>query len=250
MEHILETQGLTVRFGGLVAVDNVSLKVKPGTFQSIIGPNGAGKTTLFNLICGVYKPTAGKVLLRGKEITGLPPHKISHLGLGRSFQITNIFPNLTVLENVRLAIQSRANVGYRFWALATSFKEFEDRAREVLAQVNLLDRERVVANSLAHGDKRKLEIGMLLATKSEVLLLDEPTAGMSHDDVPAILEVIEQIKQTGMTVLLVEHKMDIILSVSDRVTVLRLGAVIAEGTPTEIAADPLVRSAYLGGMAI
>lgn len=250
MEHILETEGLTIRFGGLVAVDNVTLKVKPGTFQSIIGPNGAGKTTLFNLICGIYKPTAGRVLLRGQDITGLPPHQISHLGLGRSFQITNIFPNLTVLENVRLAIQSRKNVGYRFWALASALTEMVDQSLAVLQQVDLLDQQATLANSLAHGDKRKLEIAMLLATQSEILLLDEPTAGMSHDDVPGIIAVIEKIKATGKTVLLVEHKMDIILSVSDRVTVLRLGGVIAEGTPAEVAADPLVRAAYLGGMAV
>ncbi|HEY3367397.1 MAG TPA: ABC transporter ATP-binding protein [Symbiobacteriaceae bacterium] len=250
MEYILETQDLTVQFGGLVAVDHVSLKVRPGTFQSIIGPNGAGKTTLFNLICGIYKPTAGRVIFRGREITGLPPHRVSQLGLGRSFQITNIFPNLTVLENVRLAVQSRSNVGYRLLSLATSFTRFEDRAREILAQVNLDGKDMVIANTLPHGDKRKLEIGMLLATESELLLLDEPTAGMSHADVPAVIEVIEKIKATGKTILLVEHKMDLILSLSDMVTVLKNGAVIAEGIPGEIAADPAVRAAYLGGMAV
>jgi branched-chain amino acid transport system ATP-binding protein len=250
MDYILQTQDLTVRFGGLVAVDSVNLKVRPGTFQSVIGPNGAGKTTLFNLICGIYKPTSGRVLFKERDITGLPPHKTSQLGLGRSFQITNIFPNLTVLENVRLAVQSRAYVGYRFLTLATSFRQFEEKARQILVQVNLEGREQALANSLPHGDKRKLEIGMLLATESELLLLDEPTAGMSHDDVPAVIEVIEKIKATGRTILMVEHKMDLILSISDTVTVLRLGAIIAEGTPAEIAADPVVRAAYLGGVAV
>lgn len=250
MDDILQTRDLTVRFGGLTAVDNVSLHVRPGTFQSVIGPNGAGKTTLFNLICGIYKPTSGRVLFKERDVTGLPPHRISQLGMGRSFQITNIFPNLTVLENVRLAVQSRSSVGYRFLALAASFGEFADKARTILAQVNLQGREDVIANALAHGDKRKLEIGMLLATESELLLLDEPTAGMSHDDVPAVIDVIERIKATGKTILMVEHKMEIILAISDTVTVLRQGAVIAKGTPAEVAADPLVRSAYLGGMAV
>lgn len=250
MEHILETQDLTVQFGGLVAVDHVSLKVRTGTFQSVIGPNGAGKTTLFNLICGIYKPTHGRVIFRGRDITGMPPHRVSQLGLGRSFQITNIFPNLTVLENVRLAVQSRANVGFRLFSLASGFTRFEDRAREILAQVNLAGKEQTVATTLPHGDKRKLEIGMLLATESELLLLDEPTAGMSHDDVPAVIEVIEKIKATGKTILLVEHKMDLILALSDTVTVLKNGAVIAEGTPDAVSAHPAVRAAYLGGMAV
>lgn len=250
MTYILETRDLTVQFGGLVAVDHVNLKVRQGSFQSVIGPNGAGKTTLFNLICGVYRPTGGQVFLRGQEITGLPPHKISRMGLGRSFQITNIFPNLTVHENVRLAVQSRATVGHRLLTLAGSFRQFDDRAYEILEQVGLRQKAAALATSLPHGDKRKLEIGMLLAMDSDLLLLDEPTAGMSHDEVPAIIDVIHRIKASGKTILLVEHKMDIILSISDLVTVLKNGAVIAEGTPAEIAQDPQVRAAYLGGMAL
>ncbi|MFZ5816116.1 MAG: ABC transporter ATP-binding protein [Bacillota bacterium] len=250
MEHILETEELTVQFGGLVAVDHVNLKVRKGAFQSVIGPNGAGKTTLFNLICGIYKPTHGRVRFLGRDITGMAPHAVAQLGLGRSFQITNIFPNLSVLENVRLAVQARANVGYRFLRLASAYAEFEERAREILRQVNLGGKEQLTATALPHGDKRKLEIGMLLATESELLLLDEPTAGMSHEDVPAVIEVVERIKATGKTILLVEHKMDLILSLSDTVTVLKSGAVIAEGTPEQIAGDPEVRRAYLGGMAV
>ncbi len=250
MDYVLQTENLTVQFGGLVAVDKVNLKVRKGTFQSVIGPNGAGKTTLFNLICGIYKPTAGKVLFKGTDITGLPPHKVSQMGLGRSFQITNIFPNLSVFENVRLAVQSRANVGHRILSLATGFRQFDERTRVILEQVHLTGKDQVLANALPHGDKRKLEIGMLLAMDSELLLLDEPTAGMSHDDVPGIIEVVEKIKASGKTILLVEHKMDIIMSISDSVTVLRQGAVIAEGTPREVASDPLVKAAYLGGMAV
>lgn len=250
MTYILETRDLTVQFGGLVAVDQVSLKVKKGTFQSVIGPNGAGKTTLFNLICGIYKPTSGRVIYNGRDITGLPPHAVSQLGLGRSFQITNIFPNLTVYENVRLAVQSRAKVGHRLLSLATSFGGFDSKTRLILDQVHLSEKSALLANALPHGDKRKLEIGMLLAMDSDLLLLDEPTAGMSHDEVPEIIRVIEQIKATGKTILLVEHKMDIILSISDTVTVLKSGAVIAEGPPAVISADPAVRAAYLGGMAV
>jgi len=250
MEYILQTRDLTVQFGGLLAVDHVNLKVRPGTFQSVIGPNGAGKTTLFNLISGIYKPTAGQVVFQGRDITGLPAHRVSLLGMGRSFQITNIFPNLTVFENVRLAVQSRTNVGMRLLSLASSFTEFEHKTHAILDQVHLSGKEPVLANSLPHGDKRKLEIGMLLAMESELLLLDEPTAGMSHDDVPGIIEVIEKIKATGKTILMVEHKMDIILAISDLVTVLKNGAVIAEGTPSAIAADPQVRAAYLGGIAV
>lgn len=250
MEYVLETQELTVQFGGLVAVDHVNLKVRKGAFQSVIGPNGAGKTTLFNLICGIYKPTLGRVRFLGRDITAMAPHQVAQLGLGRSFQITNIFPNLTVLENVRLAVQAKAHVGYRILSLAASYRGFEERAHEILHQVNLAGKEQVIANTLPHGDKRKLEIGMLLATESELLLLDEPTAGMSHDDVPAVIEVIERIKATGKTILLVEHKMDLILALSDTVTVLKSGGVIAEGTPEQVANDPQVRSAYLGGMAV
>lgn len=248
-DPIIETRGLTVAFGGLVAVDNVSLSVRRGEFKSVIGPNGAGKTTFFNLISGVYRPTAGSVFLNGREITGLAPYEISRLGMGRSFQITNLFPNLTALENVRLAVQSRASVGARFFSHFTRYREFIARAEEVLATVNLSGREHTPANALPHGDKRKLEIAMLLATDPEVLLLDEPTAGMSHDEVPQVLEVIAAIKEGGKTILLVEHKIDVIMSLSDSVAVLKNGALIADGTPADVAADPAVQAAYLGGPA-
>jgi branched-chain amino acid transport system ATP-binding protein len=244
---VLETRRLSVAFGGLVAVDNVSLQVRPGEFKSVIGPNGAGKTTFFNLISGVYRPVAGQVLFKGREITGLPPYEISRLGIGRSFQITNLFPNLTTLENVRLAVQSRANVGARFLSHFSAYRRFLERAEEVLAATGLSGREQVVANALAHGDKRKLEIAMLLAADPEVLLLDEPTAGMSHDEVPGILEVIAGIKRAGKTILLVEHKIDVVMSLSDSIAVLNRGALIADGPPAAVAADAAVQQAYLGG---
>lgn len=247
---ILATEGVSKQFGGLTVVDGVSIKVRAGTVRSVIGPNGAGKTTFFNLISGWYKPSSGQVYFKGEDITGLPPHQISHRGLGRSFQITSIFPDLTVLENVRLAVQSRGKANFRLFAHFSRFKDCIETAERIVAQVRLAGKENVVARTLSHGDKRKLEIGILLGTDPEVLLLDEPTAGMSHEEVPAIIEVIEDIKATGKkTILLVEHKVDMVMNISDAITVLRNGAVIAEGTPREIAANELVQSAYLGGLA-
>ncbi len=247
---ILATEGVSKQFGGLTVVDGVSIKVRAGTVRSVIGPNGAGKTTFFNLISGWYKPSSGQVYFKGEDITGLPPHQISHRGLGRSFQITSIFPDLTVLENVRLAVQSRGKANFRLFAHFSRFKDCIETAGRIVAQVRLAGKENVVARTLSHGDKRKLEIGILLGTDPEVLLLDEPTAGMSHEEVPAIIEVIGDIKATGKkTILLVEHKVDMVMNISDAITVLRNGAVIAEGTPREIAANELVQSAYLGGLA-
>lgn len=246
---ILETQGLSIAFGGLVAVDGVSLQVRRGEFKSVIGPNGAGKTTLFNLISGVYRPTRGKVLFRGEDLTGRPPYVISRRGIGRSFQITNIFPHLTVLENVRLAAQSRASVGARILTHFSRYGRFVERAEQVLARVHLSGKESQMAVTLPHGDKRKLEIAMLLATDPELLLLDEPTAGMSREEVPAILQVIAGIKATGKTIMMVEHKIDLVMSLSDSIAVLRNGALIADGPPAVVAADPAVQRAYLGGVA-
>lgn len=249
MSFILETKALTVRFGGLVAVDGVDLGVAPGTFHSVIGPNGAGKTTLFNLIFGLYRPTSGEVIFKGERITGLRPYQITRKGMGRSFQITNVFPNLTVLENVRLAVQANRTQRYSFLRAFGDGGAWADEARSVLAEVGLSERESAPATVLAHGEKRQLEIAMLLAAQAELLLLDEPTAGMSHDDVPAVIRVIERIKAMGKTILMVEHKMDLILALSDKVTVMKSGAVIAEGAPAAVAADPVVRAAYLGGLA-
>ncbi|MCL5046338.1 MAG: ABC transporter ATP-binding protein [Actinobacteria bacterium] len=247
---ILETHELSRHFGGFTAVDRVSLQVRRGSFHAVIGPNGAGKTTLFNLLSGALHPSSGRVIFKGADITGLPPHQISRRGLGRSFQITNLFPNLTVLENVRLAVQARGGkTAWNFLSPVGRFSRFEKRAREVLSQVNLAGKEAVVAHTLSHGDKRKLELGLLLASDPELLLLDEPTAGMSREEVPAIIDVIRRIKASGeQTIMMVEHKMDIVLSISDTITVLQSGAVIAEGPPAFIIENPQVRSAYLGGV--
>lgn len=244
---ILETLHLRREFDGLVAVNDVSIQVRAGQLHAIIGPNGAGKTTLFNLISGVLKPSAGRVLFRGQDITGLPPYRIARLGLGRSFQITNLFPNLTVLENVRLAAQAQGKDNLRFWVSYRHLRQYEDRAREVIQQVGLTGREYVPARFLPHGDQRKLEIAILLASDPDLLLLDEPTAGMASEEIPLLVETIRRIWEQGdRTILLVEHKMDIVMTISDTVTVMHQGRVLAEGTPAQIMANEEVQRAYLG----
>ncbi len=246
---ILETRNLRKEFNGLVAVADVSMRVQEGHLHAIIGPNGAGKTTLFNLISGHIRPTAGRVYLRGRDITGLPPHRIARLGIGRSFQITNLFPNLTVLENVRLAAQAQGRDSLRFWSHHRRFRQYEERAMEVIQQVGLTGREHYLARVLPHGDQRKLEIAILLASDPEVLLLDEPTAGMAAEEVPILVETIRRIQEAGdRTILLVEHKMDVVMTISDRITVMHQGRVLAEGTPAQIGADERVQRAYLGEM--
>ncbi|MCW5848952.1 MAG: ABC transporter ATP-binding protein [Anaerolineae bacterium] len=244
---LLEAQGLVKQFGGLVAVNNVSLQVQRGALHSIIGPNGAGKTTLFNLLSGYLKPTAGHVLFKGHDLTRVPTHRIAHLGVGRSFQITNLFPNLTVLENVRLAAQAMGGDSFKLFRPASSFPQYEARAAEAIQVVGLGGKEGVVAAALPHGDKRKLELGILLAPDPELLLLDEPTAGMASEQVPELMNTIADIRRQGAkTIMLVEHNMNVVMNVSDRITVMHQGAVLAEGTPAEIAANETVQSAYLG----
>ena len=246
-DTILEARHLRKQFGGLVAVDDVSLQVKRGSVHSIIGPNGAGKTTFFNLLTGLYKPTQGQVLFKGQDITGAPLHRRAHLGIGRSFQITNIFPNLTVLENVRLATQAMSRINFRLWRRAESYHEFTDRALHVLSLVGLQDMAAAPANILPHGGKRKLELAILLAPDPEVLLLDEPTAGMASEQVPELMATINTVRQQGgKTIVLVEHNMNVVMSVSDVITVMNLGKLLAEGTPAEISANPMVQSVYLG----
>jgi branched-chain amino acid transport system ATP-binding protein len=248
MEPILETRDLTVVFGGHAAVNGVDLTVPRNHFQSIIGPNGAGKTTLFNLISGQLRPTKGSILFKGTDITHLSPPLRTRMGMGRSFQITNVFPNLTVLENVRLAVQSRSGVRYNFFSALSRFDWMREEAFSLLETVMLDKKSDSPAKSLAHGEQRKLEIAMLLALKSDLLLFDEPTAGISVEEVPAILDVIRQIKaEGGRTILLIEHKMEMVLDLSDSVTVLFNGKFLANGSPKEIMDNELVQSAYLGG---
>ena len=246
---VLEAKQLRKEFGGLVAVDDVSIRIRSRTLHSIIGPNGAGKTTLFNLLSGTMAPSHGQVFLKGREITGVPAHKLVHLGLGRTFQITNIFPRLTVLENIRLAAQALGQDSFRLFRRHERFERHIEEAHAVIGQVGLSGREDLPAAALPHGDKRKLELGIMLAGDPEVLLLDEPTAGMSSDQVPGLLEIIHRIRESAAkTVVLVEHRMDVVMSISDLITVMHQGAILAEGTPEAIAADPQVQSAYLGAL--
>ena len=245
---IIETKDLTIRFGGHVAVNHVNLQIPPYTFKSIIGPNGAGMTTFFNMVSGQYRPTEGSVFFKGSDITALSPALRTKLGIGRSFQLTNVFLSLTVLENVRLAVQSQKNIGFNFWKSYLRFSELEERAYEILKTV-LLDTEwNVPASSLTHGEQRKLEIAILLALETEVLLLDEPTAGMALEEVPSILELLKQIKvRRDKTILLVEHKMDVLMALSDSITVLHEGKLIADDTPEAISKNKEVQEAYFGG---
>ena len=245
---IIETKDLTIRFGGHVAVDHVNLQILPSTFKSIIGPNGAGKTTFFNMVSGQYRPTEGKVLFKGNDITTLSPAFRTQLGIGRSFQLTNVFLSLTVLENVRLAVQSQKNIGFNFWKSYLRFSELEDRAYEILKTVLLDTKWNVPASSLTHGEQRKLEIAILLALETEVLLLDEPTAGMALEEVPSILELLKQIRiRRDKTILLVEHKMDFLMALSDSITVIHEGKLIADDTPEAISKNKEVQEAYFGG---
>ncbi len=240
---LLETRKLTKAFGGLMAVLDVDVRLERGELRAIIGPNGAGKTTFFNMIAGNLPPTRGQILFKGEDITALPPHRRSHLGIGRSYQITNIFPDLSTLENLRVAVQSRT-VHYDMWRDADSLAEVNRKAEEILRYVNLADKWETPAADLAHGEQRYLEIGIALATGPELLLLDEPTAGMSPEETRQTADFIKHLSQ-GLTIILVEHDMDVVMGISDRITVLHYGEVLAEGTPEEIRQNTEVQRVYL-----
>jgi len=240
---ILRTESLTVRFGGLTALDNVTLAVPRGEIRAMIGPNGAGKSTFFNCVTGVLRPTSGRIVFDGEDITGLPPHRISQKAIARSYQITNILPGATVLENVRIAAQSR----HHSWSLVRHHRAFVDvidRARAVLDAVGLRDKEEELAANLSHGEQRHLEIGIALATEPKLLCLDEPTAGMSVSETRATVELIRQIA-TDLTILIVEHDMEVVMGLAHNITVLQYGEVVAEGTPAEVPANPRVQEVYL-----
>lgn len=243
----LETRDLTIRFGGHVAVNAVSCAFHPGTLTAIVGPNGAGKTTYFNLISGQLKATAGSVLLHGHDVSGRTASARTKRGMGRAFQLTNLFPNLTVMENVRLAVQSRANAGMQLLQLWSHRRDLIEKADGLLDSVKLLEKRNAMAGALPHGDQRKLEVALLLALEPDVFMFDEPTAGMSVDEVPTVLDLIHGIKARGdKTVLLVEHKMDVVRSLADRIIVLHNGALVADGEPAAVIASPVVQEAYLG----
>lgn len=243
----LETRGLTIRFGGHVAVNDVSCRFNAGTLTAIVGPNGAGKTTYFNLISGQLRASAGQVRVEGEDVTGLSPSARAKRGLGRAFQLTNLFPNLSALENVRLAVQSRAQAGWSLFSIWSSRGDLIAKAEAILERVRLADKRHVPPSALSHGDQRKLEVALLIAMEPKVFMFDEPTAGMSVDEVPTVLELIHGIKERGdATVLLVEHKMDVVRSLADRIVVLHNGTLVADGEPAAVIASPVVQEAYLG----
>ncbi|MFB9950640.1 ABC transporter ATP-binding protein [Rhizobium puerariae] len=247
-EHpILETRDLTIRFGGHVAVDRVSCAFNRGTLTAIVGPNGAGKTTYFNLISGQLRATAGKVILNGEDITRASVPSRTEKGIGRAFQLTNLFPSLTVRENVRLVSQAKAHKGFDFFSIAGNHVELIERTEHILAEVKLIEKADLTVAALAHGDQRKLEVALMIALAPQVLMFDEPTAGMSVDEVPVILDLIRTLKaDADRTILLVEHKMDVIRSLADRIIVLHNGALAADGLPADVIASPVVQQAYLG----
>jgi len=243
----LETRELTVRFGGHVAVNSVSCAFRPGSLTAIVGPNGAGKTTYFNLISGQLRATGGRVLWDGEDVTRQPASARARRGMGRAFQLTNLFPGLTVHENVRLAVQGRARAGLDLWSRWSTRRDLIVEADAILDEVNLAAQGRTFAGSLSHGDQRKLEVAIMLALRPRIFMFDEPTAGMSVDEVPVILELIHRIKAAGdRLILLVEHKLDVVRSVADRIVVLHNGTLVADGDPGAVMASPIVQEAYLG----
>ena len=240
---VLRTERLTVRFGGLTALDNVNFAVARGEIRAIIGPNGAGKSTFFNCLTGVLRPTSGRILLDGEDITGLSPDRISRKGIARSYQITNILPNATTLENVRIAAQSRRHG----WSMLTHYSAFTDiieKAEAVLDSVGLRGKEDELAANLSHGEQRNLEIGIALATEPQLLCLDEPTAGMSAAETHDTMALVRRIAK-NLTILIVEHDMQVVMGLADRITVLHYGAILAEGTPAEIQQNAKVLEVYL-----
>lgn len=243
----LVTEELTIRFGGHVAVDRVSCAFRPGELTVIVGPNGAGKTTFFNLISGQLTATSGRVVKDGVDITRLSPSARARHGVGRAFQLTNLFPALSVLENIRLAVQARAGAGWHMFRSVASFREINARAERYLDAVRLAGVAYKPAASLPHGDQRKLEVALLMAMEPDIYMFDEPTAGMSLDHAPDVLDLIAEIKNDhSKTVLLVEHKMEVVRALADRIIVLHNGALLADGPPAEMMASAIVRDVYLG----
>ncbi|MBC7377114.1 MAG: ABC transporter ATP-binding protein [Burkholderiaceae bacterium] len=248
---MLATKDLTIRFGGHVAVNAVTCAFEPGTLTAIVGPNGAGKTTYFNLISGQLRASSGTVSLNGRDLSSAGVSARTRAGLGRAFQLTNLFPDLSVLENVRLAVQATREGPHRrglnLWSIWSDHRALTERAHEILETVAMADKQHVAVSSLPHGDQRKLEVALLMALESRVFMFDEPTAGMSADEAPVILNLIRQLKEDETkTILLVEHKMDVVRELADRIIVLHNGTLVADGKPNEVIASAVVQEAYLG----
>jgi branched-chain amino acid transport system ATP-binding protein len=242
---MLELQGLKKSFAGFIAVDRVSLGVGRGQIAAVIGPNGAGKSTLFNLITGHLKPTEGRVVLEGRDITGAAPHRICRMGMGRSFQRTNIFPLLTVFENVQAAYIAHRGRGRNFWARSAAL--YRNETEGLLASIGLLDEAETKAGALSHGNQKQVELGLALACDPDILLLDEPTAGMSAGETHETIRLLKRITGArGLTLLFTEHEMEVVFSIAEKIAVLHQGRIIAEGTPLDVQRDAEVRRVYLG----
>ena len=244
-DFILTTENLSREFKGIRAVSDLSLKVRRGEIHALIGPNGAGKTTVFNLLTGFFPPTRGKIFFQGQDVTGVRPAQLARRGMIRSFQISAVFPELTALENVRLALQRHAVSAYSFWRSEKIVEPLNEKALELLATVGIAEHAHTKASALAYGRKRVLEIATTLAAEPELMLLDEPTQGMGHEDVGRITELIRKVAQ-NRTVLMVEHNLQVVSSLANRITVLSRGSLLAEGPYAEVAKDPRVIEAYLG----
>jgi branched-chain amino acid transport system ATP-binding protein len=244
-DTILATTGLTREFGGFVAVNEVSLRVERGTIHALIGPNGAGKTTCFNLLTKFLPPTRGAIVFKGRDITRLKPAQVARLGLVRSFQISAVFPHLSALENVRLALQRSRGASFDFWRSERALRVFDDKARALLEDVGLSAYVETQAGLLSYGRKRALEIATTLALEPEMLLLDEPTAGMTHEDVDRVVQLIHRIRE-GRTILMVEHNLSVVQGLCDTITVLTRGRILAEGDYATVSRNPDVIAAYLG----
>ncbi len=247
--NILETKGLYHDFSGLQVLFDINLQVQEGERHAVIGPNGAGKTTLFNVITGTYQPRRGQVFFKGKEITGARPHELTRLGMGRSFQITSTFNRLTTFQNIRLAILSKKGIRFRLFRKVDKMQDITKETDEVLKRINL-DRERdMPAGVLSYGKHRSLEISLAMATDPDLVMLDEPTAGMSRDETHYAVELIRRLTE-GKTVVIIEHDMDVVFSLADRITVLHYGQILATGPPVEIRQNQAVKDAYLGEMEV
>ena len=242
---LLEVHGLRKRFGGLNATDGIDLRVEEGEIHAVIGPNGAGKTTLLSQLAGELTPDEGRILLRGRNITHLPAHRRARMGMARSFQITSVFQDMNLLENVMLALQAQQGHSYRFWRPTRSDARLYEPALKILTELGLREKAREPAEQVSHGEHRQLELAMALAAKPDLLLLDEPMAGMGVEESHAMLNILQNLKGQK-TMLLIEHDMDVVFALADRISVLVYGRVIASGNPDRIRKDPAVRSAYLG----